>query len=1067
MMVERAMIREREREADLRRGDSGSGPGVPPGERQPRRSPHQIREIDRDPYHRRNEDYRREPPPGQSLSHDYRGPPPPSESYHRPPSGDYRREPPLPPDFPRREHHPHPQDYRRDDYSRQPQGPPPPPPPPPIHPGQDMRGPPPPGPPGEYRRDVPPGPSHDYRRDVPPSVDYRVPLGPPGDYPPRQGPPTTDYRGREPGEIAAGPDGRDYSSRREREPQMRDGGDFSRAPPGDYPPVTKRREEEYASRSGTQPGSIPPGSGVPGRTVTPTSEAYAVKHPSELEREREREKWERDQRERERGERGHYASTQQPSGSGGPPPPSANAPHHSRSHSHSRPYPHPHPHPHPHPQHYHHHHHVIHSHPHGGNSHPGPPPLPPPPTSNNVGGPGTSASANQGGPSVPQSLPNQGLSSQPSQRQLQSQFPTRFVSVNAHPESRMGSPAPTGLPPGPSGVVGPGGSGLGGVRKDVGGNGAGGSGVGGGNGTSSGKDLKKISSRNGPPPPTGGGGTSISGPAGRRERDEREIKGESHHTYPPPPPGQSISHRGEQGRVLGHGYTPAGGVSGAHRGPPPHGPPYGDDSYIDDMEREQREREQHMQMQNQHLPPQSHTLLHVHHHPHARSMHLPPTPVQQYPHHPHSYHQLSQTAYYTGRQTPGVEEFWGPSQEQPDREVKSKFKIHLGTFVFPNTPFPYHFDVGEWVGVNCVNGAAEDVEKTGVGRAIEGDKGVNREKKGGEEVKEGELAKIMDVEDDIVKEKVAETGKEKVETEKETKIGSAKEKDRRKGETEQDGEKGEFSEVQAIEQTTSQKEEVDDTLDIETRAAILIPNGYIPREKPLRPSLWGGGVIGRPGSPQRLPAGSSSPKDERSGFSRQLRKRRIYTDDSDLFLCALHSGWLTWSGSARARDKGQDLYVEVRVIRCAGAGAGSVYAIGASAHAGKYAVDSIVSTDEIRPKKGGNRKSPVVRKEELVGRFIGGWGEKCFVKDLDAEIEDEEMENDEDNDGRGLVSAGWGSGHDGSAIEVLKAEFVNVSWFMRFICLFAQFSISLSIEGHSSCRSWSWKTKSHTTIVRV
>ncbi|KAF9454376.1 hypothetical protein P691DRAFT_637371, partial [Macrolepiota fuliginosa MF-IS2] len=130
------------------------------------------------------------------------------------------------------------------------------------------------------------------------------------------------------------------------------------------------------------------------------------------------------------------------------------------------------------------------------------------------------------------------------------------------------------------------------------------------------------------------------------------------------------------------------------------------------------------------------------------------------------------------------------------------------------------------------------------------------------------------------------------------------------------------------------------------------------------------------------------------------RKRRIYTDDSDLFMCALHSGWITWSASARARDKGKDLRIEVRLIRCAGSGAGSVFAVGAGAFAGK--------------------------KEEIVGRFIGGWGEKCFVKDQDVETEDE-GEDDEENDGRGLVSAGWGSGHDGSAVEVVNAEFVDVS----------------------------------------
>ncbi|KAF8972785.1 hypothetical protein BDZ97DRAFT_1649641, partial [Flammula alnicola] len=52
--------------------------------------------------------------------------------------------------------------------------------------------------------------------------------------------------------------------------------------------------------------------------------------------------------------------------------------------------------------------------------------------------------------------------------------------------------------------------------------------------------------------------------------------------------------------------------------------------------------------------------------------------------------------------------------------------------------------------------------------------------------------------------------------------------------------------------------------------------------------------------------------------------RRVYTDDSDIFLCAIHSGWLTWSGARKARARGRDLRIEVRVLRCAGAGPGSV-----------------------------------------------------------------------------------------------------------------------------------------------
>ncbi|KAF9072826.1 hypothetical protein BDP27DRAFT_1143509, partial [Rhodocollybia butyracea] len=47
-------------------------------------------------------------------------------------------------------------------------------------------------------------------------------------------------------------------------------------------------------------------------------------------------------------------------------------------------------------------------------------------------------------------------------------------------------------------------------------------------------------------------------------------------------------------------------------------------------------------------------------------------------------------------------------------------------------------------------------------------------------------------------------------------------------------------------------------------------------------------------------------------------RRRIYTDDSDIFLCALHSGWVTWSGAKKAREEGRDMCVRLRVIRCLG-----------------------------------------------------------------------------------------------------------------------------------------------------
>ncbi|KAJ2963841.1 hypothetical protein NUW54_g14262 [Trametes sanguinea] len=96
--------------------------------------------------------------------------------------------------------------------------------------------------------------------------------------------------------------------------------------------------------------------------------------------------------------------------------------------------------------------------------------------------------------------------------------------------------------------------------------------------------------------------------------------------------------------------------------------------------------------------------------------------------------------------------------------------------------------------------------------------------------------------------------------------------------------------------------------------------------------------------------------------------RRVYTDDSDLFLCALHSGWVSWSMARRARREGKDLRLEVRLTREA--------------------------------------------------RFVGGLGNPLQVR----EALDEEP--DGENDGSSLLSSGWGNSHDGSGIEVLQAEFV-------------------------------------------
>ncbi|KAF8892167.1 hypothetical protein BD779DRAFT_96066 [Infundibulicybe gibba] len=215
-------------------------------------------------------------------------------------------------------------------------------------------------------------------------------------------------------------------------------------------------------------------------------------------------------------------------------------------------------------------------------------------------------------------------------------------------------------------------------------------------------------------------------------------------------------------------------------------------------------------------------------------------------------------------------------------------------------------------------------------------------------------------------------------------------------------------------------------VDVETRATILIPHGHIPAHKPDRPRIWGGGVV--PPPPRRLAIGLVE-----LGLGHKVPgKRRVYTDDSDVFSCAVHAGWANWSGARRARREGRDVRIEVRVLRCVAAGVVNGVGVGAAP------APTPALASGAKPGIGGT--------EEIVGRFIGGWGEKCFnpykgkthptakrrtQRGSDDEDEDEDDSEDnsdyeeEEDDGRGLVSAGWGAGHDGSAIEILKLEFVE------------------------------------------
>ena len=175
---------------------------------------------------------------------------------------------------------------------------------------------------------------------------------------------------------------------------------------------------------------------------------------------------------------------------------------------------------------------------------------------------------------------------------------------------------------------------------------------------------------------------------------------------------------------------------------------------------------------------------------------------------------------------------------------------------------------------------------------------------------------------------------------------------------------------------------------LDIRATIYLPSRFIPLTRPVRPRIWGGALI--PAVPpltgaQRALCQQFTPSNSQFGrpWPDEVREgRRVYTDDSDLFLCALHSGWVSWSAARRARREGRDLVMEVRLTREA--------------------------------------------------RYIGGYGQPLTAKAR--ERGDEEL--GAENDGTSLLSSGWGNGHDGAGLQVLNAEFVPVSpalrlWYVR------------------------------------
>ncbi|KAL6309325.1 hypothetical protein BKA93DRAFT_352242 [Sparassis latifolia] len=161
----------------------------------------------------------------------------------------------------------------------------------------------------------------------------------------------------------------------------------------------------------------------------------------------------------------------------------------------------------------------------------------------------------------------------------------------------------------------------------------------------------------------------------------------------------------------------------------------------------------------------------------------------------------------------------------------------------------------------------------------------------------------------------------------------------------------------------------------EIHTTIFIPYGFIPTQRPAHPRVWGGAEVRSlyPISPPASQLAHAFPFHHRRFEDRGVR--RVYTDDSDLFLCALHAGFITWSGAQRARSERRDLRLDLKLTKEA--------------------------------------------------RFVGGYGAAYRKRKRTIESMLEDSENDDD--GSTLRSSGWGNSHDGAGIEIMVAEFVEVS----------------------------------------
>ncbi|KAH8116370.1 hypothetical protein DFH11DRAFT_1580179 [Phellopilus nigrolimitatus] len=328
-------------------------------------------------------------------------------------------------------------------------------------------------------------------------------------------------------------------------------------------------------------------------------------------------------------------------------------------------------------------------------------------------------------------------------------------------------------------------------------------------------------------------------------------------------------------------------------------------------------------------------------HPHLHHTHsLPPpptssasssgmhTPVPAHPHHPHSnpYRHMSSSlppppqpyppsmqmhyALHNEAPPPPIPMAFPPLPPQspaPQKAAPAEAALHIGTFVFPRTPFPYFFSSR---------------------REAEARRAPASEDSGGQD--------------------------------QASKKAGAREPDALEGER-------------------------------EMHATILVPSAHLPSTLPLegRPRIWGGALTST--SPAVAPP-SSDPYAVYRHQIPQRGARRVYTDDSEVALCAFHAGRVSWAGMMRARAAGLDLQVRLALHRDVGR-----YVGGPNAFADGSALESEEEPDA---------------------------GLRSLMREAP-----EPPEGTVDFDDASWLqqeSASWESGHDGSGIEVLAAEWMPV-----------------------------------------